>query len=53
MEVPKLIIKVETQQQEELLRMEIPDKMAGRFLAFVGQQLEGIVAQAITPASKD
>lgn len=53
MEVQKLVIKVETQQQVELFRMEIPDNMAGRFLAFIGQQLEGIIAQAITPASKD
>lgn len=59
MEIPKLVVKVETEQQEELLRIVIPDKMAGRFLAFVGQQLEGIgavrcpaAAQAITPASK-
>ena len=50
--IPKLVVKVETEQQEELLRIVIPDNMAGLFLAFVGQHLEGIVTQAITPAPK-
>jgi hypothetical protein len=46
METPKLVIKVETEQQEELLQLVIPARMMGRFMTLVGQQL---AALAIPP----
>ena len=48
--IPKMVVKVETEQQEELVRLVIPVNMAGRFLSFVGEQVEGIVTRAITPS---
>ena len=46
MEVLKLVVKIETEQQMELLQMRIPANMAGRFMVFIGQELEAIATQA-------